>query len=184
VFFPVQPGRWPGARTENNMTVTTSWDLFEDMRAAQDELLRLTAGRNGRLAQRDGASGAPVWTPAIDIYERRDAYLVAVEIPGATPDEIEITFQDGLLTIQGDRHVATEASAEQVHRSERQHGAFRRSITMPRDVEADKIEASAQDGVLEIMVPKPREVRGKRIQVRPGDRHPARTPGAAASNGS
>jgi HSP20 family protein len=165
------------------MTVTTSWDLFDDLRAEHDDLLRLTAGPNGRPVQRDAAGGA-IWAPAVDIYERRDAYLVMAEIPGVSADDVEVTFEDGLLTIQGERHLAKEASAEQVHRSERRHGAFRRSIMLPSHVEADKIEASAQDGVLQILVPKPREARGKRIQVRAGDRRAVPTAGTASSNGS
>jgi HSP20 family protein len=166
------------------MTAATSWDLFDDLHAAQGELLRLIAGRDGRPVPRDTAGGVTAWAPAVDIYERRDAYMVMMEIPGVRAEDIEVTFQDGLLTIRGERRQVTEASAEQVHRSERQHGAFRRSITLPRDVDADKIEASAQDGVLQILVPKPREDRGKRIQVRSGDRHPAPALGTAAGNGS
>jgi HSP20 family protein len=166
------------------MTAMTSWELFDDLRAAQDELLRLTAGRNGRPVQRDLASGAMVWAPAVDICERRDAYLVMAEIPGVSAGDVEVTFEDGLLTIQGERHRAKEASAEQVHRSERPHGRFRRSITLPSHVDADKIEASAQDGVLKILVPKPKETRGKRIQVRAADRRAVTAPGTAASNGS
>jgi hypothetical protein len=86
------------------MTVTTSWDLFDDLHAAQDELQRFTAGRNRRPVQRDGASGATVWAPAVDIWERRNAYLVTAEIPGVSADDVEVTFDDGLLTIQGERH--------------------------------------------------------------------------------
>jgi HSP20 family protein len=168
------------------MTAMTSWDLFEDLRTAQDELLRLSARGNWRPGQqRDGAIGTAAWAPAVEIAERRDAYLVAVEIPGVSPDDIQITFEDGLLTIRGERHrPEMEASAEQVHRSEHRYGAFRRSITLPSHVEADKIEASAQDGVLQILVPKPREARAKRIRVRPGERHRALTPGEAVRNGS
>jgi HSP20 family protein len=166
------------------MTVTTSWDLFDDLRAAQEELaLRLTAGRSGWPAPRDGRSGAMAWTPAVDICERNDAYLVTAEIPGVSAGDVEVSFDDGLLTIQGERHRAKEASAEQVHRSERAQGRFRRSITLPSNVVADKIEASAQDGVLQILVPKPRETRGRRIPVRPGDRRAAVGQQMAASNG-
>jgi HSP20 family protein len=167
------------------MTVTTSWDLFDDLRAAQDELLlRLTAGRTGRLAQRDGTSEAMAWAPAVDICERKDAYLVTAEIPGVSAGDVEVSFDDGLLTIQGERHRAKEASAEQVHRSERQQGRFRRSITLPSHIEADKIEASALDGVLQILVPKRREDRGRRIQVRAGDRREGAAGQMASVNGS
>lgn len=167
------------------MTVTTGWDLFEDLRAAQDELLRATRGRGwGRGQQHYGDAGTAVWAPAVDISERKDAYLVAAELPGVKAGEVEITVEDGLLTIQGERHFAHDSAEEKMHRTERFYGAFRRSITLPSHVEADKIEASAQDGVLRIVVPKAAEVRAKRIQVRAGEGHTALKPGAAAKNGS
>jgi len=167
-------------------TTMTSWDLFEDLRAAQDELLRATRGRGWQPGQQQYYSdaGAAVWAPLVDISERKDAYLVMAELPGVKAGEVEITFEDGLLTIQGERHFAHDSAEEKMHRTERFYGAFRRSITLPSHVEADKIEASAQDGVLQIMVPKAPEVQAKRIQVRVGQGHTALKPGAAAKNGS
>lgn len=154
-----------------------SWDLFEDLRTAQDELLRLNGRGNWRPGQvRNEATGTAAWAPAVDITERGDVYLVAAEIPGVSADDIQITIEDGLLTIQGERHRGETEGAEQVHRSEQRHGPFRRSITLPSQVEAGRIEASAQDGVLHILVPKPKETRAKRISVRRGERHDALTP--------
>ena len=109
---------------------------------------------------------------------------MTAELPGVKAGEVEITFEDGLLTIQGERHFAHDSAEEKMHRTERFYGAFRRSITLPSHVEADKIEASAQDGVLQIMVPKAPEVRAKRIQVRVGQGHTALKPGTTAKNGS
>ncbi len=167
-------------------TTMTSWDLFEDLRAAQDELLHATRGRGWRPTGRQYYSdaGTAVWTPAVDISERKDAYLVTAELPGVKAGEVEITFEDGLLTIQGERHFAHDSAEEKLHRTERFYGAFRRSITLPSHVEADKIEASAQDGVLQIIVPKAPEVRAKRIQVRVSQGATALKSGAAAKNGS
>lgn len=157
------------------MTVVTAWDLFEDMRDAQDELLRLNRLRAqglGQLGQYYGGGVAkPAWAPALDITERKDAYLVEVDLPGVGADDLEITFQDGLMTIQGERHGARESSEEKVHRAERRYGPFLRSITLPSHVMADAIEASAQDGVLRILVPKATEVQAKRIQVRASQKH-------------
>ena len=168
------------------MTPMTSWDLFEDLRAAQDELLQATRGRgwlpNGRPYYSD--AGSAVWAPAVDISERKDAYLVMVELPGVKADEVEITVEDGLLTIQGKRPFAHDSAEEKMHRTERSYGAFRRSITLPSHVEPAKIEATAQDGVLQIMVPKAPEVQAKRIQVRSGQGRTALKSGAAAKNGS
>jgi HSP20 family protein len=169
---------------ENDMTVMTTWDLFEDLRAMQDEVMRTNMGRTWRPGQQhDGPTSAAAWAPAVDISERKDAYLVAVELPGVKTDDLEITFEDGLLTIQGERHFAHDAVGEKVHRAERRYGAFRRSITLPSHVEADKIEASTQDGVLQVLVPKAQEVQAKRIQVRAGQGPVALTVGAEAKNG-
>jgi HSP20 family protein len=151
------------------MTVTTRWDLFEDLHAAQDEVQRAADGRSWRPGQQhEGSPGIPVWTPTVDISERKDAYLVTAELPGVMASEVEITFEDGLLTIQGERHFPPDRGEEKMHRTERLYGPFRRSITLPSHVEADNIEATAQDGVLQIMVPKAPEVQARRIQVRTG----------------
>jgi HSP20 family protein len=185
VFFRVVgPLARPKAR-ENDMTVTTAWDLFEDLRAAQDEMLRATRGQAGRPGQQftSGTTSA-VWAPAADISERKDAYLVSVELPGVKADDLEITFEDGLLTIQGERRFAHDSAEEKMHRTERYYGAFRRSITLPSHVEADKIEASTQDGVLQILVPKAPDIQAKRIQVRAGQGDTVLTPGATVNDGS
>ena len=167
------------------MTVMTSWDLFEDLRAAQDEMLRATRGHGWRPGQPvSGGTTPAAWAPAVDISERKDAYLVTAELPGVKADQVEITFEGGLLTIQGERHFAHDSADEKMHRTERFHGAFRRSITLPSHVEADKIEASAEDGVLQIMVPKAPEVQAKRIQLRVGQGRKTLKSGAAAKDGT
>jgi HSP20 family protein len=163
----------------------TGWDLFEDLRAAQDDMLAMARARTWRPGQQyEGGSASTAWAPAVDISERKDAYLVAADLPGVNAGDVEITFEDGLLTIQGERHPAPAAAGQKVHRAERRYGAFRRSITLPSHVEADKIEAVAQDGVLQVMVPKAQEVRAKRIKVRAGQPQGALAPGKSAKNGS
>jgi HSP20 family protein len=163
----------------------TTWDLFEDFHAIQQEMLRMNAGRTWWPGQRyQGGASTASWAPAVDICERKDAYLVTAELPGVKPDDVEITFEDGLLTIQGERHSASYAAGDKAHRVERRYGAFRRSITLPSHVEADKIEASAQDGVLQVLVPKAQEAQAKQIKVRAGQPHAAVISGTAAKNGS
>ena len=137
---------------------------------------------------RDGQAST-VLGVAVDITERKDAYQVTAELPGLGIEDMEITFQDGLLTIQGERQQMPDADEEKVYRAESRYGAFRRSITLPSHVQADKIEASAQDGVLQVLVPKAPEVRAKRIQVRAGTskatiKATAAAPGKAAKNGA
>jgi HSP20 family protein len=157
--------------------VTTGWEVFEDLHAAQDEMLRAGWGRARRHGQQyDADAGALAWAPVVEISERKDAYLVSAELPGVSAGEVEITFGDGLLTIQGERHASRDAG-ERVHRSERCYGAFRRSITLPSHVQAGKIEAMTQDGVLQVLVPKVPDIQAKRIRVRAGQ------PGAAVTSG-
>src|SRR5690242_21937091 len=167
-------------------TTMTSWDLFEDLRATQDEMLRVMRGRGWRPGQQRYYSdaGTAVWAPPVDISERKDAYLVTAELPGVKAGDVEITFEDGLLTIQGVRHATSYAAGDKAHRVERRYGAFRRSITLPSHVEADKIEASAQDGVLQVLVPKAEEAQAKHITVRTSQPHAAVISGTAANNGS
>ena len=158
------------------MTVTTGREVFEELRAAQGEVPRVAGGRGWRAGVKHG--GTTAWTPAIDISERADAYVVTVEIPGVTADEVEITVEDGLLTIQGQRHAAREAAGEKIHRSERGHGVFSRSVMLPSShVKADKTEASVRDGVLEILVPKAPEAQAGLIRVRVSQGNAVLTPG-------
>jgi HSP20 family protein len=158
------------------MAIMTRWDPFQDLRGAQDEMAQMDpmspmlAHALGLHAQQQGSGRATTtaWAPALDISERKDAYLVTVELPGVEADDLEITFEDGLLTIQGERRFAHDSSEQQFHRVERRYGAFRRSITLPAHVMAEGIEATADNGVLQIAVPKMEEAKPKRIQVRPG----------------
>ena len=153
------------------MATMTRWDPFQDLRSAQDEMAQMSpmlAHALGLHGQPQGSDRATAWAPALDISERKDAYLVTVELPGVEADDLEITMEDGLLTIQGERHFAHDSSEQQFHRIERRYGAFRRSITLPAQVQAEQIEASFDNGVLQIVVPKMEEATPKRIQVRPG----------------
>jgi len=155
------------------MTTMMRWDPFQDLRSAQDEMAQMNpmlAHALGLHTQQQGSGRATTtaWAPALDISERKDAYLVTVELPGIKPEDLDITMEDGLLTIQGERQFTQESSEQQFHRVERRYGAFRRSITLPAQVQAEQIEASFEDGVLQIMVPKMEEAKPKRIQVRPG----------------
>jgi HSP20 family protein len=159
------------------MATMTRWDPFQDLRDAQEEMTQMTqmaqmsprlAHALGRHAQQgSGRATTTAWAPALDISERKDAYLVTVELPGVDADDLQVTMEDGLLTIQGERYFAHDSSEQHFHRVERRYGAFRRAITLPAQVVAEQIEATADNGVLQILVPKTEEATPKRIQVRP-----------------
>jgi HSP20 family protein len=149
------------------MAIMTRWDAFHDLRGAQDQMYRLLAQARGQEAPPSGtgATSAPAWAPPVDISERKDAYVLTVELPGVKVEDLEIAFQDGLLTIQGERPLTQDSPDEQFHVLERRYGLFRRSITLPLHVKADAIEASTEDGVLQVVVPKVEEAKPKRIEV-------------------
>jgi HSP20 family protein len=168
------------------MAIMMRWDAFHDLRGAQDqmnEMYRLLAQVRGQQASQagTGAASAPAWAPPVDISERKGAYVLTVELPGVKIEDLEIAFQDGLLTIQGERPLTQGSPDEQVHVLERRYGLFRRSITLPLHVQADAIEASTEDGVLQVVVPKVEEVKPKRIEVHAVRTQPPTTVGAPDS---
>jgi HSP20 family protein len=166
------------------MTTMMRWDPFQDLRSVQDEMAQMhpTLAHALGLHTQQGNARATAWAPALDISERKDAYLVAVELPGLMAEDLDITMEDGLLTIQGERPFTSESSQQQYHRVERRYGTFRRSITLPAHVMAEGIQASFEDGVLEILVPKAEEATPKRIQVRPSRTEAPATSSAGASS--
>ena len=144
------------------MTATMKRGFLEDWPAVRDIVSRSDASRAGG-EQGDGTD----WRPAVDVSERGDAYVVTVEIPGISIGDVEVTMADGVLTIQGSRHATRGAARAKTHRSERGRGAFQRLITLPSShVKAEETEASAQAGVLEILVPKAPEAQAGPIRVR------------------
>jgi len=135
----------------------------------QDEMNQMferVFGRRGPGGREAGLTSA-TWAPAVDISEQKNAYVVTAEVPGVKPEDLDVTLEDGLLTIQGERRSEEESTDRQYHRVERRFGSFRRSITLPSQVDADRIEASYADGVLQVTVPKAESAKPKKIDVRP-----------------
>jgi HSP20 family protein len=143
----------------------TRWDPFGDLLSLQDEMNQLFGRAFGQQPGLD-RGGQRLWAPALDIAERPDAYLVTVEVPGVRPEDLDITLEGGVLTVQGERRFRDESQDQQWHRVERRYGAFRRSVTLPSQAQADNIEASFEDGLLHITVPKTEAAMPKRIEVR------------------
>lgn len=105
------------------------------------------------------------WSPALDLYQSNDNVTAVVELPGMRKEDIEISLHDGALTISGERKQESESDGEKAERTERYVGTFRRSITLPTRVDANKVAATYQDGILTVTLPKAEEVKPKRIQV-------------------
>jgi HSP20 family protein len=110
-------------------------------------------------------AGARRWAPATDLVEHEDHYLVTADLPGLKPEDVTIDVSDGVLTISGERSIDREAKDGGYVRVERASGSFVRSLRLPKGTDADGIEASFEDGVLQIRVPKPVAVLPKRIEI-------------------
>jgi HSP20 family protein len=105
------------------------------------------------------------WTPALDLYQNNDNVVAIVELPGMRKEDIEISLQDGMLTIGGERKSEEGGNGENASRTERFTGKFRRSITLPTRVDANKVNATYKDGLLTVTLPKAEEAKPKQIQV-------------------
>jgi HSP20 family protein len=105
------------------------------------------------------------WSPALDVYHNNDNVIAVIELPGMGKEDIEISLHDGTLTIAGER-VNKSRNGEKAERTERYVGKFRRSITLPARVDANKVSAIYRDGILTVTLPKAEEAKPKQIQVR------------------
>jgi len=105
------------------------------------------------------------WSPGLDLYQDKDNVVAVVELPGMKKEDIDISLRDGTLTISGERKSQT-SNGEKAERTERYIGRFRRSVTLPTRVDADKISASYRDGILTVTLPKAEEAKPKQIEVK------------------
>jgi len=105
------------------------------------------------------------WAPAIEIFEKEDKYVVKAELPGMKQEDIDISLVGDTLSIKGQREAESEVKEEDYYCCERSYGSFFRSIALPSNVDAKKIEASYEDGVLEVSLPKAPEVKPKKVSV-------------------
>ena len=106
------------------------------------------------------------WRPAVDIKEEENRFLIQADVPGVDPKDIEITMENGVLTIRGERTDETKKEGEGYSRVERVRGSFYRRFSLPDTADADRIEAQGKHGVLEIVIPKKEKAKPKRIAIK------------------
>ena len=132
------------------------WDLFRDLRSVEDEFDKIA----GRAFSRD------TWVPALDVRESQDRFDVTVDLPGLEPDDVNVTFEDGMLSISGKREFSAQDRGETWHRIERSFGTFARSMRLPQTADTERIEATFEKGVLTVSVPKTEQAKPRTIEVR------------------
>jgi HSP20 family protein len=106
------------------------------------------------------------WLPAVDVAEEENEYVVNVELPGVSKDDVKITLESNILTVRGEKKAEKETKDKNYHRMERSYGSFQRSFTLPTSVKNDKIDAVYRDGILSITLPKAEEAKPKQIEVK------------------
>lgn len=105
------------------------------------------------------------WVPPVDIQETSDAYLFHAELPGMTKEDIHITLENNVLRVSGERKFEKDARKENYHRVERTYGTFARTFSLPMQVDADKVQASFENGILTVSVPKAEQAKPRRISI-------------------
>ncbi|MBK6658804.1 MAG: Hsp20/alpha crystallin family protein [Proteobacteria bacterium] len=144
---------------------TTIYEPFSTIRRLQDEMNRAFGGA---LTNSDDNSTSAVshWVPAVDIHEEQDRYVISADVPGVNPEAIEVSMENGVLTISGERRSErSEERAGGARRVERLYGNFYRRFALPDSVDAENVEARSVNGVLEVVIPKKAQVQPKKIKV-------------------
>jgi HSP20 family protein len=126
----------------------------------QDEVNRLFDDRLFRAGESVG------WTPACDIYEDEEAVLLRFDLAGVDPKDVDVRFENGVLTVKGERKLEGEDKRESYHRIERSYGTFTRSFSLPGTLDPERIKAESRNGVLTIQLPKKAEAKPRAIQVK------------------
>jgi len=142
------------------MTFLTRQNPLTDFRTIQSRMLEPFFGR---FNFDDDLSGG-TWAPPVDLAEEADKVLVRVEVPGMDEKDLKVNYEDGLLTISGER-AFEKKDDRNYHRIERSYGSFVRSFSLPRSVDVNKISAAYRNGILEIEIPKLEESKPRQIQV-------------------
>jgi HSP20 family protein len=106
------------------------------------------------------------WAPAVDMVDHKEEFVLRADLPGLDEKDIEVTVEDGTVTIRGERKEETEEKKEDYYFSERTYGVFARTLPLPAGVEADKVRATFKKGVLEVHLPKAKETKGKKIEIK------------------
>lgn len=147
------------------------YDPFRELRGLQDEMNRLfNSNFSSRYKQEDMASGG--WSPSVDIYESENEIVLEAELPGMKREDFEVTIENNVINLKGERQFEKKDETENYHRVERSYGSFTRSFSLPRSVSAENTSAEFKNGILRVSLPKREETRARKIEVSEKDEGP------------
>jgi HSP20 family protein len=140
------------------------YDPFRDLRTLQEEVNRLFSTNMSRAFDDEGI-GRGAWAPSVDIYENKDHIVLEAELPGMKQEDFDLSIENNVLTLRGERKFEKTDENDNYHRVERSYGAFTRSFTLPQTVSPEGATAEYNNGVLRVTLPKREETKARRIQV-------------------
>jgi len=149
------------------MTALMRWDPFRELEEMSDRLNRMFARPAARTNGKETMIVAD-WVPTVDISETDGEYEIKAEIPDVKKEDVKVTLEDGVLTIQGERKREKEEKGKKYHRVERSYGSFVRSFGLPDLIDEEKVKAEFKDGVLNLHLPKSEKAKPKAIEVKVG----------------
>jgi HSP20 family protein len=153
-----------GGQTMN----VTRWDPFRELEMMSDRLNRVFGRTQSRTDSGRELMTVSDWTPTVDISETDKEYLIKMELPEVRKEDVKVTVEDGVLTIQGERRQEREEKGKKFHRVERSYGTFMRGFTVPDDVDETKVGAEFKEGMLMLHLPKSEKAKPKAIEVKVG----------------
>lgn len=142
------------------------YDPFRDIRTLQDEMNRLFTGTFSRSSQDEVLRGA--WSPSVDIFENKNEIVLEAELPGMKAEGVNISIENNVLTLQGERRFEKKDESDNFHRVERAYGSFTRSFTLPPTVSSENANAQFENGVLRLTLAKREEAKPRRIEINTG----------------
>ncbi len=152
-----------------HMNALTRWNPFremEDLQRRMSSLFDWSPFRRSTLTAEQENITVPEWAPLVDIAEDDKEYLIKAELPEVQKDDVQVTVDNGTLTISGKRKAEKEEKGRRFHRLERYYGRFERSFSIPDDAEASQVKAEFKDGVLRVHLAKSERARPKQIEVK------------------
>ena len=140
------------------------YDPFRDLRTLQEEVNRLFSTNLTRAFDDEGI-GRGAWAPSVDIFENKDQIVLEAELPGMKQEDFDITIENNVITLRGERKFEKTEETDNYHRVERSYGSFTRSFTLPQTVSAEEAKAEYSNGVLRVTLPKREEAKSRRIEI-------------------
>jgi HSP20 family protein len=142
-----------------NLTRFEPWSLVDLLHRDLDRIA------TSRFGSTNGEQSVADWVPAVDIVEEKERFVLRADVPGVDPKDIDVSMDNGVLSISGERHNESESQEEGVKRIERFTGRFYRRFTLPDTADPEQISARSEKGILEVSIPKRPEVQARRIAV-------------------